>query len=155
MESVEEIFQDFNRVTAEEASNVISKDSNNTLQYEQLHNVVVPPEEKKIAINVSSLRRVRKECERVKQIGFSYAELWLGISSLLIGAFFSAILSKISYELNLLSIFFYTICPIGGVGFGVAYFFCRNKNNQDIIQFAEKIEEYILDPEEMEDTHEY
>ena len=152
MDIAEEIFQSCNNVVVEETNNVISKDSNNTLRYEQTHDVVLPPEEKKIAINVSAIKKVRYECECAKKNKFTYAELWLGIATMLIGAFFSALISKVPYELNILSVLFYSICPIGGVGFGVAYFFCRNNNNRDIVQFAEKIEEYILDPEEMEES---
>ena len=51
-----------------------------------------------------------------------------------------------------MSIFFYSVCPVLGGIFGVAYFFCRKNNNRDIVQLAEKIEEYIIDPEDMEET---
>ena len=53
---LEEIFQSCNNVVIEEASNVIDEKSNHTLQYEQKHNVVLPPEEKKIAINISAMQ---------------------------------------------------------------------------------------------------
>ena len=44
------------------------------------------------------------------------------------------------------------MCPVLGGIFGVAYFFCRKNKNRDIVQLAEKIEEYIIDPEDMEET---
>lgn len=128
------------------------KKSNHTLQYEQKHNVVLPPEEKKIAINISAIRKIRYECACAKENKFTYAELWLGLSTLFFGAFFSALISKIPYKVNFLSIFFYSVCPVLGGIFGVAYFFCRKNNNRDIVQLAEKIEEYIIDPEDMEET---
>lgn len=148
---LEEIFQSCNNVVIEEAGNVIDE-SNHTLQYEQKHNVVLPPEEKKIAINISAIRKIRYECACAKENKFTYAELWLGLSTLFFGAFFSALISKIPYKVNFLSIFFYSVCPVLGGIFGVAYFFCRKNNNRDIVQLAEKIEEYIIDPEDMEET---
>ena len=137
---LEEIFQSCNNVVIEEAGNVIDEKSNHTLQYEQKHNVVLPPEEKKIAINISAIRKIRYECACAKENKFTYAELWLGL------------ISKIPYKVNFLSIFFYSVCPVLGGIFGVAYFFCRKNNNRDIVQLAEKIEEYIIDPEDMEET---
>lgn len=151
MDIAEQIIQSCNNAIEEETNNVISKETNHTLQYEQTHDVVLPPEEKKIAINVSALRKVRNECERAEKTKFTYAELWLGISTLLLGAFLSALMSKIPYELNFLSVLFYSICPIGGAGFGVAYFFCRSSNNMDVVQLAEKIEDYLPDLKEMEE----
>lgn len=148
---LEEIFQSCNNVVIEEAGNVIDE-SNHTLQYEQKHNVVLPPEEKKIAINISAIRKIRYECACAKENKFTYAELWLGLSTLFFGAFFSALISKIPYKVNFLSIFFYSVCPVLGGIFCVAYFFCRKNNNRDIVQLAEKIEEYIIDPEDMEET---
>lgn len=149
---LEEIFQSCNNVVIEEAGNVIDEKSNHTLQYEQKHNVVLPPEEKKIAINISAIRKIRYECACAKENKFTYAELWLGLSTLFFGAFFSALISKIPYKVNFLSIFFYSVCPVLGGIFSVAYFFCRKNNNRDIVQLAEKIEEYIIDPEDMEET---
>ena len=112
----------------------------------------MPPEEKKIAINISAIRKIRYECACAKENKFTYAELWLGLSTLFFGAFFSALISKIPYKVNFLSIFFYSVCPVLGGIFCVAYFFCRKNNNRDIVQLAEKIEEYIIDPEDMEET---
>ena len=151
MDNIQEIFEACNNVIIEETSNVISQDNNNVLSYEQTHNVVLPPEEKKIAINVSAIKKVRNECKRAKQKSLALSEVWLGLASLLLGAFLSALMSDIAYEWSWKSVLFYSVCPVGGVAFSVAYFFCRSNNNRDIVQFAEKIEEYILDPEEMEE----
>lgn len=151
MDNTQEIFEACNNVVIEETSNVISQDNNNVLSYEQTHNVVLPPEEKKIAINVSAIKKVRKECKCAKQNSFTLSEVWLGLASLLLGAFLSALMSDIAYEWSWKSVLFYSMCPVGGVGFSVAYFFCRSNNNRNIVQFAEKIEEYILNPEEVEE----
>ncbi|MDO5297783.1 MAG: hypothetical protein Q4F18_00025 [Clostridia bacterium] len=101
-------------------------------------------------MDASSVKKIKAECEEAKRAQFPYAEVFLGIASLLIGAFLSAILSKVTYEFKILSIFFYTICPVGGVGSGVAYWFCRKKDTADIKLFAEKVEGYIRNIEEME-----
>lgn len=148
MDITEEILQACNNVINEETSNIISKDTNQLLQYEQTHNVMLPPEEKMIAVKISSIKKIRSECDLAKQTKFTYAELWLGLSTLFIGALLSAFMSSIPYENSFRSVFSYTICPIGGIGFGLAYFFCRNNSNRDVIQLAGKIEEYILDTEE-------
>lgn len=81
MDLTEEIFQSCNNVVIEEASNVIDAKSNHTLQYEQKHNVVLPSEEKKIAINVAAIRKIRYECVCAKENKFTYAELWFGLST--------------------------------------------------------------------------
>ena len=125
MDKTDNIYQACNNVASEEANNVISKESNHTLQYDQRYDVMIPLEEKKIVINVSVLKKIKNECDQAKEYKFSYAEIWLGLSTLLLGGFLSAIMSKIPYEFNFLSILFYTICPVGGVSFGIAYFFCR------------------------------
>lgn len=151
MVSTEEIIQGCNNVIFEQTGNVINSSDNQSLQYELMHSVVLPPEEKKI-INISTLRKVRQECKKVKKSKFSFAELWLGFATMFLGAFLSALMSKMPYELSFLSVLFYTICPIGGVGFGISYFYCRNNENRSITQFAEKIEEYILDPDNMEEN---
>lgn len=74
--------------------------------FQSCNNVVLPPEEKKIAINISAIRKIRYECACAKENKFTYAELWLGLSTLFLGAFFSALISKIPYKVNFLSIFF-------------------------------------------------
>ena len=152
MVSTEEIIQGCNNVIFEQTGNVINSSDNQSLQYEQMHSVVLPPEETKIAINISTLKKVRHECQKVKESKFSLAELWLGFATMFLGAFLSALMSKTPYELSLLSVLSYTICPIGGVGFGISYFYCRNNENRNITQFAERIEEYIFDPDYPEEN---
>lgn len=117
--------------------------SNAELQFSQTYNVRIPKAEAKIILDESSVKKIQDECEKAKKTSFPYGEVLLGVSSLLIGAFFSAILSKVPYELKLISVFFYSICPVCGIGCGVGYFFHRKKDTYDIKQFAEKIEECI------------
>lgn len=151
MDITEEILQSCNNVILEETSSVISKECNQVLQYEQTHNVMLPPEEKMLAVKISTIKKVRMECDLAKNTKFTYAEIWLGFASLFMGGFLGALIGWVPYEYSWRSILSYTVCPIGGIGFGVAYFFCRNNSNRDVVQLAEKIEEYILDPEEMEE----
>jgi len=65
------------------------------------------------------------------------------------GAFLSAIVSKVTYEFKCISVFFYTICPMLGLGSGIAYLLCRINDIEDIKNFAEKIEECIPDFDEV------
>jgi len=146
----EEFYQTFSGSICEDAENIMPNDSNVELQYSQTYNVHIPKPEDKIVLDASSVRKIKAECEKAKRVKFSYAEVFLGIASLLIGAFLSAILSKVTYEFKLLSIFFYTVCPVGGVGAGVAYWFCRKKDTTDIKLFAEKVEGYIRNFDEGE-----
>lgn len=146
----EELYQAFTGLISEDAENIMPNDTNAELQYSQTYSVRVPKPEDKIVLDASSVRKIKEECEKAQKVQFPYAELFLGMASLLIGAFFSAILSKVTYELKFLSIFFYTICPVGGVGAGVAYWFCRRKDTSDIKLFAEKIEGCIKNIDEME-----
>ncbi len=81
---LEEIFQSCNNVVIEEAGNVIDEKSNHTLQYEQKHNVVLPPEEKKIAINISAIRKIRYDVlvqkrinSRMQNCGLDYLHYFL------------------------------------------------------------------------------
>lgn len=146
----EELFQSFIGSISEDAENIMPNDSNAELQYSQTYNVRIPKPQDKVVLDAYSVKKIREECQKAKEVKFSYAEVLLGIASLLIGAFLSAILSKVSYELKFLSVFFYTICPMGGVGAGIAYWFCRKKDTTDIKMLAEKIEGLIVDYDETE-----
>lgn len=146
----EELYKAFTGPISEDAENVMPNDSNAELKYSQTYNVKVPKPEDKIVLDASCVKKIKEGCEEAKRVQFPYAEVFLGLASLLIGAFLSAILSKVTYEFKLLSVFFYTICPVGGVGAGVAYWFCRKRDITDIKLFAEKIEGYIRNFDGME-----
>ncbi len=151
MDITEEIFLGCNNVVVQPTENVISKKNNHELKYEQTHNIVVLPEEKKVAINISAIKRVQKECEAAKKRKCGYAEWCLGISTLLLGAFLSALMSKMPYELSWLSVLSYTICPIGGVSCFILYFTGRKGENSGIVDLANRIEEQICNVGDMED----
>lgn len=114
-----------------------------------------------VEIRASDLRKVRKCCEKAKNNKFSINELVLSIAGITIGAVISAIVGKIPLNENsLASIFSYNICPMLSVGLLVYYFKSRKENMQNINDLVEKIEEYIIDPDnetgnERSDSNEY
>lgn len=144
----------FDNTEVDDATNVISQENNNLLQFSQKYDVKIPKGDEydfKVALNASSLRKVRKTCKEVKTNKFSWSELLLGMGTMLFGAFISAIISKVQYSLEYLSIIFYTICPMVGSGCFVAYFFCRRTSIIDAARLANVVEEYIVDPDEIRD----
>jgi L-asparagine transporter-like permease len=109
-----------------------------------------PKADDKIMLDASAARKIRHACEEAQRKSVPYAEIFLALASLFIGGTLSALISQVAYELKFQSVLFYTICPVAGVGFAVAYWFYRKKENIDIFQLAEKVEEYIINPDEAE-----
>ena len=140
--NIDEIKKRYSAVDSEEAVNIITN-NRNALEFGQTHKVRFPELGEFIAIDESNITKVKEICNEAKKVKYSYAELLLGLASLFLGAFFSAIISKVDYGFHSLSIFFYTFCPAAGVGCGVAYLFYRNKIVIDIKQFALRIEDAI------------
>ena len=145
----EQLIKTFTDSILEDAENIMPDDSNDVLQFSQKVNIKPPKPAEKVLLDVSSVNKIKVECEKAKKIQFPYAELFLGIASLLLGAFFSALISGVNYEFNFVSILFYSICPVFGIGTGVAYFFFRKKGIVDIKEFAEKVEEHIQSSDEI------
>ena len=143
----EQLYSQFQNATTEDAENIISQDTNNELQYNHKISVKVPEPGEMVVIDLKSINKIRTECDKAKNNHFPWAEVLLGVSSLFIGAFLSALMSQISYELKFLSVLFYTICPTAGIGCGVAYIFCRKNDMYTAKQLAEKIEDYISNDE--------
>ena len=109
--------------------------------------------EKKVMLDASRIRRIEEACKKAQEAKNSNAEIYLGVSSLLAGAFLSAIISSISYELSFLGVFFYTICPTGAVSLFVAYMMTRNNERMSLRGLAESVrqeientDEWILNP---------
>lgn len=144
----DEIYQAFSNVTSEESGNVISDENNRNLQYKDTYNIHVPKSRDKIVLDIGSIEKLQKECKEIKQAKFPYAEVCLGIASLLLGAFLSALISQVTYELKFLSILFYSICPVAGIGCSVAYWFLRKNNVADAKKLADYVEEYLIIPTE-------
>ena len=51
-------------------------------------------------------------------------------------------------KLRKLKILFYSICPVGGIGCSVAYWFLRKNNMADAKKLADYVEEYLIIPTE-------
>ena len=132
-----------NSTIEQEASVNITSEDSNELQYSQTYSVKIPKTENKVLVDVAELRKVKDICKTASNSKFSYAELFLGISTLLLGAFLSAMVSNIQYEFKIVSVFLYTICPALGLGCGVAYFFLRKKEVNDAKHLAERIVDCI------------
>ena len=98
----DEIYQAFSNVTSEESGNVISDENNRNLQYKDIYNIHVPKSRDKIVLDIGSIEKLQKECKEIKQAKFPYAEVCLGVASLLLGAFLSALISQVTYELKFL-----------------------------------------------------
>ena len=158
MNSTEALYQAFSNAVTEDAGNVISNANNNELQFNQTVNIRVPKVRDRLLIDAKIIRKIKSVCEEAQKGKFTYAEVFLGIASLFLGAFLGSLMSQVPYELTFRGILSYTICPIGGIGFGVAYWFCRKNDMKDIKYWAEKVSEYIEDSDEAdmeEDEYEH
>lgn len=152
----EEWFQSVDTIV-ENAANVVS--DNEVLKIKQTMDVRVPKSDANeftYAIRASALRKVYKACKDVKRASFSWAELWLSLSTLFLGAFISALISQIKYEYSFLSILFYSVCPLLGAVFLVLYFMVRNSATLTATALADIVVDNIPDPDEKEEiTSEY
>lgn len=105
----------FDRITnnsiTEEAENIISNTCNQELRYNQTFNVKLPKAKDQVLLDAYSVVKIKNECKKAKEVKFSFAELLLGISSLLLGSSISAVISQVTYEFQFLSVLFYTVCP--------------------------------------------
>ena len=145
MDAQDVMMQAFSTSEEDCAVNVIGSESNGTLQYSQIFDVKVPKANKKVLVDAGVIKKIQLLCAQAKTEKFPFAEVFLGVASLFWGAFLSALISGVSYEASFVSILSYNVCPVGGVGFGVAYFFCRKKGFADMVQLATRIEECICD----------
>lgn len=148
MENIgEDLWIPNNDTLVENASSVISENNNGTLKYNQTVDVRVPKSSVNdmVAIRITSIKKIKKNCEDAKKNKFSWCELFLGLSTLFAGGFLSAIISQIKYESKFLSIFLYSICPTIAVALFVAYIFCRKSTLIDAKSLAEVVEEALTD----------
>lgn len=138
-------FENLTNVIIKDASSVINDKNNKQLEYRQTYSVHIPEPEEHIILKKSLLKKIKLECEKAKKNKFPWAELFLAVSSLFLGAFLGALGSRIPYQLNILSIIYYSISPTFGIGFFIAYIFYRKKENENILNLANKVEEYLLE----------
>lgn len=131
-----------NNTSVQDAENVISS-SDKALKFNKTTLIHLPGDNEVIGIDIRSIQKIRAICASAKETTCSYAEVFLALSSLLSGAFLSALISQMPYELTFASIFFYNISPVLGVAFAVAYYFTREKALANIKDFVERIEENL------------
>ena len=142
MVSNEKKWPQFDNIVVENVGNVIS--NNDMLKIKQTMDFTY-------AIRVSSISKVYKACTEVKKTKFSWAELWLSLSTLFLGAFISALVSQIEYMHSFLSIIFYSVCPALGGIFFMAYFMARKTSSLTATKLADIVQENIPNPNEMEE----
>jgi hypothetical protein len=99
-----------------------------------------------ISLRASEIRKVRKYCDDAKTGKFPWHELLLAISTTCIGCFLGALTSSV--ELNSLKgIIMYIVSAVIASGSFVAYLFIRRYAISDVNELADKVKEYIIDPE--------
>jgi len=99
-----------------------------------------------VQIRASVLRRNRTKLTRLRNLKFSYGEVLLGTSTLLLGASLSGLASKV--ELNsILGIIFYLIFPLISIGTAVAYGFYRKYSLENVVDIAQDMLDELPDPE--------
>ena len=129
-------------------NSITSNIRTDSLEVNQTNIVKVKKELESIAVEEKDIERIKSICEDVKEPHFPLAEVCLGISSLLVGAFFSAIISGVPFVLGWKAIVFYIICPVIASGCGVAFGFIREKEQVTAKSLADHVLEYLPEIEE-------
>lgn len=101
-----------------------------------------------VSLRASEIRKVRKYCDDAKASKFPWSELFLAISTTCIGCFLGAFSSNV--ELNSLKgIIMYIASLVIATGSFVAYLFIRKEAISDVNDLADKVKEYIVDPDKI------
>ena len=138
-------------------SSIISEDNNAVLSYNKKVDIKMPKkelEDYQIAVSSNALKKVYDECSNIDDNIFSYAEFFLAMSTLFLGGFFSAIISKLPYEKGWLNIIFYSLCPCLGLGCLIGWYFCRKISVKDASNLKKIIEDNIPNPADNEEIEE-
>ncbi|CEN21232.1 hypothetical protein [Paraclostridium sordellii] len=101
-----------------------------------------------VSLRASEIRKVRKYCDDAKKSKFPLHELLLAISTTCIGCFLGAVASNVDLA-SLKGIIMYFVSSIVASSTFVAYLFVRKNAIDDINELADKVKEYIVDPENM------
>lgn len=101
-----------------------------------------------IEVKASQIRRIKEKIANVSESKYPIHEILLGVSSVSIGAFLSALISGVKLD-SCLGIIMYLICPVIASGTGVAYFFTRYMNLTTIKDLASSIDENLIDPDDV------
>ena len=134
-----------------EQQNIVGNAENTTsIQYEsgkielQQKNIVKYDNHiESVVINKRDILRIQKICNSAEDPEAPLIEISLGLSSLFAGAFFSALLSNVVFEMSWRSILFYVISPIIAVGAAVAFFLMRRQEQITTKTLAEHVMEYL------------
>lgn len=110
------------------------------LTYEQTHTIKTPKPVELAAIAMADVHRIKEVCETMKKAQFPWGELLLGCATLFFGASFGALAGKLPYEFSFVSILFYTVFPVLGVGCIVGYVFYRYAGIMDTRRYGKEIE---------------
>lgn len=143
MDFAEELYQEFSNTFAEDVDNVISNKSNEDFQYDQTISVRVQKTKRQVVVDDTTIQKIQKICGEAQGEKFSFVEICLGASTLFLGAFLGALIAKVPYEFTFAGVLSYSICPIVGIGMGVAYFLIRKNQINDIKMFGARISEYV------------
>lgn len=96
-----------------------------------------------VAITKKDILRIQKICNSVEDPQTPLIEIALGLSSLFAGAFLSALLSGVVFEMSWRSILFYVISPIIAVSAAVAFLLMRRQEQVTAKTLAEHVMEYL------------
>ena len=102
-----------------------------------------------VGLRASEIRKVRKCCEEAKKNKFPWCEILLAISTSCVGCSLGAFASSVALN-SLKGVFMYIISLIIATGTFVAYLFMRKTSVTDVNDLAEKVKEYIINPDDME-----
>jgi len=124
------------KTTIRETENLVEA---STLSLKTEFMIQQPKPKKAIPLSVDDYRKLRKECKAIKAQRVSFADFLFGFSTLLLGGTFSAIISGIKWESIPLSIIFYLVCPIAGVGIAISCIFVKVLRKKDDQSAAERM----------------
>lgn len=114
-----------------------------TYNYSQSNKIHLAGPVEQAVIDYTNVIKMKNLCNTAKKKHFPWAELFLGIASLLLGAALSAWISGVKYEFAVKPILFYTVCPMFGSASAVAWFFVRKNETAGSEKLAERFEEYL------------
>lgn len=139
--------------TNEAGNNIHLTDDSDHVALREDHEVHIPSEylqDSYVGLRVSSLRRAREQLIQAKQERSSCkADVILGLATTFLGWFLGGLSSSVALN-TLLGILMLCVAPCAAVGLFVAFFFMRKEESQSKSDLAERVLEYLADPDEKE-----
>ncbi len=145
IDNLQSMFESETIVEGVENNSTAQLGNSGTLELQQKNVVKFNNQVESTLIELKTVEKLRSICERVEEPKIPWPEIALGLSSLLAGAFLSALISGIALEVNLRSVFFYIISPSISAGCGVAFIFLRKQSQASAKRLADHIVEYLPD----------